>query len=113
VDEKARQPRESNLYQKWRWILDCEFPSQIASNGRILHIFEPGNSSFFSNVEGRPGWKVVLQNEARSRREVVDTLDVFITTTVEASGLIAPKDVSTPPTIELSAKEHLLATANF
>jgi hypothetical protein len=76
--------------------------------------------SFFSDVEGRPGWKVVLQKEARSRREVVDTSDVFITTTIEASGLIAPEDVSTPPltvsldgAIELSAKEHLLATAKF
>jgi hypothetical protein len=33
----------------------------------------------------------------RSRREVVDTSDVFITTTVEASGLIALEDVSIPP----------------
>jgi hypothetical protein len=69
---------------------------------------------------GRPGWKVVLQKEARSRREVVDTSDVFITTTVEASGLFAPEDVSTPPltmsldgAIELPTKEHLLATAKF
>jgi hypothetical protein len=75
---------------------------------------------FFSDVEGRPGWKVVLQKEARSRREVVDTSNVFITTTVEASGLIAPEDLSTPPlivsldgAIELSTKEHLLATAKF
>jgi hypothetical protein len=61
-----------------------------------------------------------LQKEAWSRREVLDTLDVFITTTVEASGLIALEDVSTPPltvsldgTVKLSAKEHLLATAKF
>jgi hypothetical protein len=75
---------------------------------------------FFSDVEGRPGWKVVLQKEARSRREVVDTSDVFITTTIEANGLIPPEDVSTPlliafldGAIELLAKEHLLATAKF
>jgi hypothetical protein len=75
---------------------------------------------FFSSVEGRPGWKVVLQKEARSRREVVDTSNVFITTTIEASGLIALEDVSTlslivslEGAIELSAKEHLLATAKF
>jgi hypothetical protein len=48
----------------------------------------------------------------------VDTSYIFITTTIEASGLIAPEDVSTPPlivsldgAIELSTKEHLLATA--
>jgi hypothetical protein len=50
----------------------------------------------------------------------VKTSDVFITTTVEANGLIALEDVSTPPltlsldgAIELSTKEHLLATAKF
>jgi hypothetical protein len=50
----------------------------------------------------------------------VDTSDVFITTTVEANGLIALEDVPTPPlivsldgAIKLSAKEHLLATAKF
>jgi hypothetical protein len=50
----------------------------------------------------------------------VDTSDVFITTIIEASGLIASEDVSTLPlilsldgAIELSAKEHLLATAKF
>ena len=54
------------------------------------------------------------------RREVVVTSNVFMTTTVEASGLIAPKDVSTAPltmsldgAIELLAKEYLLATAKF
>jgi hypothetical protein len=100
--------------------LDYEFPLQIALNGKTLHILEPGDSSFFFDIEGRHGWKVLLQKEAWSRREVLDTLDVFITTTVEASGLIALEDVSTPPltvsldgTVKLSAKEHLLATAKF
>jgi hypothetical protein len=62
----------------------------------------------------------VLQKEAWSRREVVNTSDVFVTTRVEASGLVAPKEVSIPPqtasldgAIELSAKEHLLAIARF
>lgn len=45
---------------------------------------------FFSDVEGRPGWKVVLQKEARARREVVDTVDAFISTRVESTGLRAP-----------------------
>jgi hypothetical protein len=56
----------------------------------------------------------------QSRREVVDTSHVFITTTIEATGLISLEDVSTPPlvlsldgAIELSTKEHLLATAKF
>jgi hypothetical protein len=44
----------------------------------------------------------------RSRREVVDTSDVFVTNIVDANGLIAPGDISTLP---FSAKEHLLATA--
>jgi hypothetical protein len=56
----------------------------------------------------------------RSRREVKDTSDVFITTIVEANGLIVLEDVSIPPlivsldgAIKLSAKKHLLATAKF
>jgi hypothetical protein len=75
---------------------------------------------FFSNIEGRPGWKVVLQKETQSRREIVDTSHVFITTRVEASGLIAPEELSSPPqtasldgAIELSARNHLLAAAWF
>jgi hypothetical protein len=54
----------------------------------------------------------------RSRREVVDTSDVFVTNIVDANGLIAPGDISTLPLTvfldtasEFSAKEHLLATA--
>jgi hypothetical protein len=34
-----------------------------------------------------------------SRREIVDTSYVFITTIVQANGLIAVEDVSTPPLI--------------
>jgi hypothetical protein len=75
---------------------------------------------FFSDVEVRPGWKVVLQKEARSRKEVVDTSNIFITTTVEASGLVALEELSTSSqtaspdgAIELSARDHLLAAAWF
>jgi hypothetical protein len=58
------------------------FPSQA------IHVF-------YSDDIRRDGWKVVLCSEARARREVVDTLDVFITTTLETSGLTAP-DVPLP-----------------
>jgi hypothetical protein len=33
----------------------------------------------------------------RSTIEVLDTSDVFITTTLESSGLIVPKEVPVPP----------------
>jgi hypothetical protein len=66
------------------------------------------------------GWKVVLRKEARSKREVVNTTDVFITTTSEASSLTVPTEVPAHPTtqslvgaIELSAKDNLLATATY
>jgi hypothetical protein len=52
--------------------------------------------------------------------EVLDTSDVFFTTTVESRGLIALDEVPIPPptallvkAIELSAKDHLLACASF
>jgi hypothetical protein len=38
-----------------------------------------------------------LHKEAQLRREVLDTSDVFITTTLESSGLIVPKEVPVPP----------------
>jgi hypothetical protein len=73
---------------------------------------------FFSNDQKKPGWKVVLRKEARSKRKVVDIVDVFITTTSEASGLTIPTEVPVHPTtqslvgaIELSAEDNLLATA--
>jgi hypothetical protein len=120
VDEKARQPREPNLYQRWRWILDYKFPSQIAPNGRTLYILKPDNSSFFFQCWRKTWLESCIPKGSTIRREVVDTSYVFITTIVEASGLIAPEDVSTPPltvfldgTIKLSTKEHLLAIAKF
>jgi hypothetical protein len=73
---------------------------------------------FFSDVPSKPGWKVVLEKQALAKREVVDTADVFITTTVETSGLTAPGSIPTTPgtpslvgALELSAEENLLALA--
>jgi hypothetical protein len=64
------------------------------------------------------GWKVVLQKEACSRREVVDIEDVFIITTIKPSGLNVPVGLPPPPstpsligTIELLNKNSLLAFA--
>lgn len=75
---------------------------------------------FFSDIVEKPGWKIVLRKEARSRREVVEPPDVFITTTVECSGLTAPETMPARPihaslvgAIELSAEDHLLASAQY
>jgi len=75
---------------------------------------------FFSDIIDRPGWKVVLRKEARSRREVVETTDAFISTTVESAGLRALESLPTPTehvnlvgAIELSPEENLLAHASF
>lgn len=75
---------------------------------------------FFSDVVDKPGWKVVLRKEARSKREVVDKTDAFITTTSESAGLIAP-EMCPPPSetvnlvgaIELSQEENLLAHSHY
>jgi hypothetical protein len=75
---------------------------------------------FFSNDQKKPGWKVVLRKEARSKREVVNTTDVFITTTSEATGLVVPTKAPLQPqpasllgAIELTVEENLLATATY
>jgi hypothetical protein len=75
---------------------------------------------FFFGLPNKPGWKVVLRKEARSKREVVDTSDAFITTTSEASGLSIPTEVPLPlpavslvGAIEFSAKDNLLASAVY
>lgn len=75
---------------------------------------------FFSDVPQKPGWKVVLQKEARAKREVVDTSDFFITTTVESAGLTAPQSIPSRPQVpsligaeELSEVENLLAQATY
>jgi hypothetical protein len=61
-----------------------------------------------------------LRKEARSMREVLDTSNVFISTTVESTRLIAPDEVLAPPenpslvgAIELFDAEHLLVIAKF
>ena len=75
---------------------------------------------FFSDDQKKLGWKVVLRKEACSKCEVVNTADVFITTTLEASSLTIPTKVPAHPTtqslvgaIELLAKDNLLATATY
>ena len=75
---------------------------------------------FFSDVGGRPGWKVVLQKEARARREVVDTVDTFISTRVESNGLRAPHTfpraievANLVGAIELTDEENLVAHAGY
>ena len=61
---------------------------------------------FFSNDVKKPGWKVVLRKEARSRREEQDTSDVFITTSVEVQGMSAPERVAPPSNSCLSSRGH-------
>jgi hypothetical protein len=75
---------------------------------------------FFSEVRNKTGWRVVLRKEARSKREVLDTADVFIMTRSEASGLNIPAEIPTHPqlvslvgAIELSAEKNLLATETY
>ena len=75
---------------------------------------------FFSNIPSKLGWKVVLQKQAHLRREVLDTSDVFITTTVKTPSLTAPRAIARPPTIpsligavELSKEDNLLAHAQY
>ena len=75
---------------------------------------------FFSNDMSKPGWKVVLRKEARSKREEQDSTNVFITTSSEVGGMSAPERVPPPPSsislvgaIELSDVDNLLATAKF
>jgi len=69
----------------------------------------------------KPGWKVVLQKEARARWELVaDTSDMFITTTVETVGLIPPEVIPSRPqtsslirAVELSVEDNLLAQVRY
>jgi hypothetical protein len=75
---------------------------------------------FFSDDLHKPGWKVVLRKEVRSKREVVNTANVFLTTTSEAFGLTVPTEVPAHPTtqslvgaIELSTEDNLLASATY
>jgi hypothetical protein len=51
---------------------------------------------FFDDLK-KLRWKVILWKEACSRREVANLEDVFITTTMEPSGLSAPMGLAPPP----------------
>jgi len=71
---------------------------------------------FFSDVIEKPRWKVVLQKEARVRREVVEKASAFISTILESPGMITPRSLPSPPSvanligaIDLSEAENLLA----
>ncbi len=75
---------------------------------------------FFFDDLRKLGWKVVLWKEVHSRKDVVDTKDVFITKIVETDGLSAPTRLPLAPNIasligaiELSKKDNLLAYAKF
>jgi hypothetical protein len=75
---------------------------------------------FFSEEPGKPGWKVVLRKEAQARREVVDTSDAFISTSVQSNGLRAPEVIPTPPStaslvgaVELSPEDTRLASLEY
>jgi len=75
---------------------------------------------FFSDVKEKPRWKVVLHKEARSKRDVGETVDTFINTMVESAGLTAPRRwptrLQTPNlvgAIELSPEDNLLAHESY
>jgi hypothetical protein len=75
---------------------------------------------FFSDVVGRPVCKVVLQNEARARRKVMNITNAFISRTVETSRLIALQSLPIPVetvnivgATELTAEETLLAQEEY
>ena len=62
----------------------------------------------------------MLYKDARSKREVLETADAFISTTVETTGLSALGTLPRPPeamnlvgAIELSVEDNLLALEQF
>ena len=75
---------------------------------------------FFSDVPQKPSWKVILQKQAWAEKEVVDTSNVFISTTMETARLTSPQSVPIPPRVpsligaeELTQEENLLAQATY
>jgi hypothetical protein len=71
---------------------------------------------FYYDIPNKPGWKVISRKKARARREILKNIDVFITTSVESSGLTAPDQIPPPPStaslvgaIQLSTQDQLLA----
>ena len=91
--------------------------------GRLVDPFifpSQAKQVFFSDVVEKPGWKVVLRKEARARREVVDKVDAFISTSMESTGMIAPQTLPSPPSvvnlvgaIELTEEDNLLAHDHY
>lgn len=77
------------LCTKWCRILHSKILPQVAIIIEALHFsFSNYTSVFFCDIKKR-SWKIFLWKEAWSRREVADTEYVFITTTMETSGLSA------------------------
>jgi hypothetical protein len=96
------------------------FRHMLPSMSELFIFPSQATQVFFSDDTGKASWKVVLRKEPRARREVADTSDVFITTTVETAGLTAPADVPPPPTtasldgaVILFAEKHLLSYAHY
>jgi hypothetical protein len=98
----------------------------VNSRHKLSSMLEPlifpsqATQVFFSDDPGKPGWKVVLSNVPRARREIADTSDVFVTISVKTTGLTAPAHVPAPPTVlsldsatTLFAEEHMLASAKY
>ena len=89
---------------------------------KLPHLADPfifssqATQVFFSEIEEKPGWKVVLCKEARAKREVLESTDPFISTTVESAGLsnleqlpLSTRTMNLMGAIELSAEDNLLA----
>jgi len=54
-------------------------------------------------VPRKPRWTIVLQKETQAKREVLDKVDVFISTTVKTADITGPKVVPTPSQMSLIA----------
>ena len=121
---------------KWiKWDDNCGNPTYIRDDigflmvnfrHKLQNMSDPfifpsqATQVFFSDDLEKAGWKVVLCKEPRAMQEVVDTSDVFITTSVETRGLATPAHVPEPPSIAsldgaitLSVEEYLLASARY
>jgi hypothetical protein len=130
--------RQLVILLRYEWIKredNCGNPTYVRNDARFLvvnfrhklrNMSDPfifpnqGIQVFFLDDPEKAGWKVVLHKEPRAKREVVDTSDVFITTSVETSGLTAPAHIPEPPlvasldgAITPSVEEHLLASARY
>jgi hypothetical protein len=52
---------------------------------------------FFYDDLKKLGWKVILKKEARSKKEVANIENVYITTTMKVDGLTTPTRLPTTP----------------